>query len=51
MTGSMPAPVRSSGDEAYRAFLGHTYSCTTCRAGAHCGTAVRLGRAWREARR
>lgn len=38
-------------DTAYRALLGHTTTCAACRAGASCPTAVRLGRAWREARR
>lgn len=38
-------------DIEYRTWLGHTQSCATCRAGASCPTAVRLGRAWREARR
>ncbi|MEU6014438.1 hypothetical protein ABZ826_10385 [Streptomyces sp. NPDC047515] len=41
-----PAP-----DVAYRAWLGHTTTCATCRTGASCLTAVRLGRAWREGRR
>ncbi|MFE7359246.1 hypothetical protein ACFU8Q_40800 [Streptomyces sp. NPDC057543] len=36
---------------AYRTLIGHTYGCATCRAGASCPTAVRLGRAWRKARR
>lgn len=40
-----------NGDATYRTWLGHTQSCATCRAGASCPTAVRLGRAWREARR
>ncbi|MFF8716144.1 hypothetical protein ACF07T_32635 [Streptomyces sp. NPDC015184] len=47
---TLTKPVGSP-DDAYRALLGHTYSCAACRAGAHCTTAVRLGRAWREARR
>ncbi|WP_176725310.1 hypothetical protein [Streptomyces sp. DvalAA-19] len=38
-------------DVAYRAWIGHTTTCAACRAGAACPTAVRLGRAWREARR
>ncbi|MFF9505465.1 hypothetical protein ACF1BU_18505 [Streptomyces sp. NPDC014724] len=38
-------------DVAYRTWLGHTTTCATCRAGASCLTAVRLGRAWRETRR
>ncbi|MDX5576877.1 hypothetical protein PV779_52680 [Streptomyces sp. ID01-9D] len=40
-----------SGDATYRMWLGHTQSCATCRAGASCPMAVRLGRVWREARR
>lgn len=40
-----------SGDATYRAWLGHTQFCAACRAGVCCPTAVRLGRAWREARR
>lgn len=38
-------------DVAYRAWIGHTTTCAACRAGVACPTAVRLGRAWREARR
>lgn len=38
-------------ERAYQAYLGHTVQCATCRVGAPCGTAARLGRAWREARR
>lgn len=37
-------------DAAYRAWLAHTTSCATCRAGAACVTAVGLGRAWRNRR-
>ena len=48
---TLTKPVRTPGDQAYRALLDHTYSCAACRAGAHCVTRVRLGRAWREARR
>ncbi len=45
-------PKRTAGpDTAYRALLGHTTTCTTCRVGASCPMAVRLGRVWREARR
>ncbi|MGW2177726.1 hypothetical protein ACWCXX_06430 [Streptomyces sp. NPDC001732] len=40
-----------SPDDAYRTLRGHTYSCAACRAGRNCVTAVRLGRARREARR
>lgn len=40
-----------SDDTTYRTWLGHTQRCATCRAGVSCSTAVRLGRAWREARR
>ncbi|MCC8478899.1 hypothetical protein LMJ41_13505 [Streptomyces globisporus] len=38
-------------DATYRAWLGHTQCCATCRAGVCCPTAVRLGRIWREVRR
>jgi hypothetical protein len=37
-------------DAPYRTLLGHTTQCATCRAGAPCVTAVRLGRAWRDSR-
>jgi hypothetical protein len=40
-----------SDESSYRTWLGHTQRCPTCRAGASCSTAGRLGRAWREARR
>ncbi|MET8377436.1 hypothetical protein [Streptomyces microflavus] len=40
-----------TGDTAYRTLLGHTTTCSTCRARKPCATAVKLGRAWREARR
>lgn len=46
--GSSPC---EGGDTAYRIWLGHTHCCTACRVGVSCPTAVRLGRAWREARR
>ncbi|MGW5273616.1 hypothetical protein ACWEQP_13710 [Streptomyces sp. NPDC004044] len=42
----VPAP-----EAAYRTLIGHTVVCAACRAGAACATVVRLGRAWREARR
>ncbi|MFE7401705.1 hypothetical protein [Streptomyces sp. NPDC057557] len=38
-------------DAAYSALLGHTMTCTACRSGTSCPTAVRLGRKWRAARR
>ncbi|MEV5688663.1 hypothetical protein AB0L68_36705 [Streptomyces sp. NPDC052164] len=38
-------------ERAYLAYLGHTLACDACRTGAQCGTFIRLGRAWREARR
>lgn len=38
-------------DAEYRTLVGHTMTCAACRAGAACLTVVRLGRAWREARR
>lgn len=37
-------------DAAYRTWIGHTVACATCRAGAPCVTAIRLGRAWRQVR-
>lgn len=40
-----------SGDATYKIWLGHTQFCAACRAGVCCPTTVRLGRAWREARR
>ncbi|MFB6987795.1 MULTISPECIES: hypothetical protein [unclassified Streptomyces] len=49
----MTAPTKPAAapDTAYRTWIGHTTTCATCRAGAPCLTAVRLGRMWREARR
>ncbi|WP_164356761.1 hypothetical protein [Streptomyces microflavus] len=38
-------------EATYRRLLGHTTTCADCRAGVSCPMAVRLGRAWREARR
>ncbi|MFF3059351.1 hypothetical protein [Streptomyces sp. NPDC057909] len=45
--------IKRSGDAeaAYRKLIGHTVTCTGCRAGAPCPTAVQLGRAWRMVRR
>ncbi|MFC9752969.1 hypothetical protein [Streptomyces sp. NPDC056921] len=40
----------STPDAEYRTLLGHTYGCASCRL-APCPTAVRLTRAWRDARR
>jgi hypothetical protein len=40
----------SAPDTEYRTLLGHTYGCASCRR-SPCPTAVRLTRAWREARR
>lgn len=42
--------TKTADDTAYRTLLGHTVVCPTCRAGAPCVIAARLGRAWREAR-
>lgn len=51
MTSVLVKPIRPGrGEEAYRALVGHTFTCTTCRAGASCMTAVRLSRAWKKAR-
>ncbi|MEV7401751.1 hypothetical protein AB0N93_15330 [Streptomyces sp. NPDC091267] len=41
---------RGPGEEAYRALVGHTFTCPTCRAGAPCIAEVRLGREWKKAR-
>ncbi|MFC9861460.1 MULTISPECIES: hypothetical protein [unclassified Streptomyces] len=38
-------------DLAYLAYLGHTLACDACRTGAFCATFIRLGRAWKKARR
>ncbi|MFC8257191.1 hypothetical protein ACFUNF_05975 [Streptomyces sp. NPDC057291] len=38
------------GDEAYLVLIGHTVGCALCRVEASCPTALRLARAWREAR-
>ncbi|MEV5680946.1 hypothetical protein [Streptomyces sp. NPDC052179] len=38
-------------ERAYLAYLGHTLACATCRTGAQCATVIRLGRAWKKARR
>ncbi|MFB6423704.1 hypothetical protein ACFV2I_20480 [Streptomyces microflavus] len=48
-----PAALRAalSSRASYRAWIGHTAQCATCRAGGACVTAVELGRAWRQARR
>ncbi|MER7696150.1 hypothetical protein [Streptomyces sp. NPDC096095] len=40
-----------TGDTAYKTWIGHTHTCSTCRAGAPCPTAAKLGRAWRDTRR
>ncbi|MGW2280202.1 hypothetical protein [Streptomyces sp. NPDC001770] len=49
MTSSTEQP--SAGEQAYRVWLAHTATCATCRVSAACPTSVRLGRAWRKARR
>ncbi|MET9916069.1 hypothetical protein ABZZ04_03170 [Streptomyces sp. NPDC006435] len=46
---SLTKPVRSPGDEAYRALLGHTCACAACRC-APCPVAAGLTRVWRQAR-
>ncbi|MEU3227155.1 hypothetical protein ABZ695_28870 [Streptomyces sp. NPDC006976] len=46
-----PRPIPAGPDAAYRTLIGHTVACATCRAGAPCPTAAKLGRAWREGRR
>lgn len=48
---TLTKPARPHGERAYRTLLGHTLTCAACRAGSACATVVRLGRAWREARR
>ncbi|MFB6990961.1 hypothetical protein [Streptomyces sp. NPDC056304] len=46
----MNLPKKPLGPEtAYRTLIGHTYTCTACRASTACPTAVQLTRAWREA--
>ncbi|MGQ4355274.1 hypothetical protein [Streptomyces drozdowiczii] len=42
---------KAAGDAAYETWVGHTIACAACRTGAPCVTAIRLGRAWRQARR
>lgn len=44
-------PVQPHAEKAYLAWIGHTITCPTCRAGVACPTAVQYGRAWRAARR
>ncbi|SDE41008.1 hypothetical protein F558DRAFT_06189 [Streptomyces sp. AmelKG-A3] len=46
----MTAKTAAAAETAYKIWLGHTYQCAACRT-APCVTAIRLGRAWREARR
>ncbi|MGW1295173.1 hypothetical protein [Streptomyces sp. NPDC002533] len=43
--------TRTTDDATYKTWIGHTTTCATCKAGRACPTAVKLGRAWREARR
>lgn len=43
-------PTRTQGEEAYRAYLGHTYQCTKCVQGAPCADAARLNRVWKATR-
>lgn len=42
--------IAAGGDPAYRALIGHTTQCATCRAGVPCVTAMQLGRTWRDSR-
>lgn len=37
-------------EESYRALLGHTLTCSDCRAGAECPDRSRLQRVWRRTR-
>ncbi|MEV3994826.1 hypothetical protein AB0K62_03925 [Streptomyces halstedii] len=46
----MTTKTATNAEAAYQIWLGHTIQCTACRT-TPCMTAVRLGRAWREARR
>ncbi|MCW8219886.1 MULTISPECIES: hypothetical protein [Streptomyces] len=46
----MTTKTAAAAEAAYKTWLGHTYQCAACRT-APCVTAIRLGRAWREARR
>jgi len=41
----------TTGEPTYKTWIGHTTTCATCTAGRACPTAVKLGRAWRAARR
>lgn len=41
--------LRGSGEEAYRALVGHTSECAGCRTGP-CPEAVRLDREWKRVR-
>ncbi len=50
LTGVKEKRRQRSGERAYRAWLGHTQCCPTCRAGVSCPTTDHLGRAWREVR-
>ncbi|MEW2067881.1 hypothetical protein [Streptomyces sp. NPDC007346] len=51
MTGVRGKSREQTGEKLYRTLLGHTQHCATCRTGASCPTAAKLGRVWREARR
>ncbi|RAJ64753.1 hypothetical protein K388_01948 [Streptomyces sp. KhCrAH-43] len=50
MTAQKTKPKEPVGEAAYLAWIGHTTACAACRVGAPCVTAIRLGRAWRQAR-
>lgn len=50
VTGVREKPRQQRGERAYRAWLGHTQHCPTCRTGTPCPTATKLGHAWREER-
>ncbi|WP_031085178.1 hypothetical protein [Streptomyces sp. NRRL WC-3549] len=43
----MTTKATSATEMAYQKWVGHTYTCATCRAGVICSTAIRLGRGWR----
>lgn len=47
----MSEKLATTAETAYRTYLNHTRTCSTCRQGGPCSSAVRLGHAWREARR
>lgn len=43
--------TNSSAEPAYRVYVSHTMTCSTCLVGRPCVTAAQLGSAWRKTRR